>query len=216
MRLNKFLAQAGISSRRGADKLIEKGRVRIGDKIAKLGDKVNGKEKILLDNQEIKLKEDKEYIAIYKPVGVVSTAHDERGRQKIIDLVSSRKRLYPVGRLDLRSEGLMILTNDGDLALRLTHPRYHLEKEYEVTLDREIRNKRIKTGINKIVKQKKNKINILMFEGKKRQIREMCREAGFRVTKLKRIRIGSLKIGDLTPGESRHLTPQEILELKRL
>ena len=110
----------------------------------------------------------------------------------------------------------MLLTNDGDLSLKLTHPKYHLEKEYEVTLDRELNNKKIKTGINKINKREKNKINIIMYEGKKRQIREMCWEAGLRVKKLKRIRIGNLKIGDLTPGESRHLTPQEVSELKRL
>lgn len=216
MRLNKFLAKAGVASRRGADKIIENGRVSVEGKIARLGDKVSGKEKILVDGEKIKLKEEKEYIALYKPVGIVSTAHDERGRQKVLDLIKSEKRLYPVGRLDLLSEGLMLLTNDGDLALKLTHPKYHLEKEYEVTLDREIKNKKIKTGINKIIKRENNKINIIMYEGKKRQIREMCWEAGLRVKKLKRIRIGNLKIGDLTPGESRYLTPQEVLELKQL
>jgi len=216
MRLNKFLAEAGVASRRGADKIIENGRVSVEGKIAKLGDKVSGKEKILIDGEKIKLKEEKEYIALYKPVGIVSTAYDERGRQKVLDLVKSEKRLYPVGRLDLLSEGLMLLTNDGDLSLKLTHPKYHLEKEYEVTLDRELNNKKIKTGINKINKREKNKINIIMYEGKKRQIREMCWEAGLRVKTLKRIRIGNLKIGDLTPGESRHLTPQEISDLKRL
>lgn len=216
MRLNKFLAEAGITSRRGADKLIEKGRVSVEGKIAILGDKVNGKEKITVDGEEVKLTETKEYILLYKPAGIISTASDERGRQKVVDLVKSKNRLFPVGRLDLPSEGLMLLTNDGDLALKLTHPKYHLEKEYEVTLDREIKNNKIKTGINKIIRREKNKINIIMYEGKKRQIREMCWEAGLRVKKLKRIRIGNLKIGDLIPGESRHLTPQEILELKRL
>jgi len=216
MRLNKFLAKAGIASRRGADKIIENGRVSINGKIAILGDKVSGKEKILIDSEEVKLTETKEYILIYKPAGIISTASDERGRQKVVDLIKSKNRLFPVGRLDLLSEGLMLLTNDGDLALKLTHPKYHLEKEYEVTLDRELNNKKIKTGINKIIKREKNIINIIMYEGKKRQIREMCWEAGLRVKKLKRIRIGNLKIGDLTPGESRHLTPQEVLELKRL
>jgi len=216
MRLNKFLAKAGIASRRGADKIIENGRVSINGKIAILGEKVSGKEKILIDGEEVKLTETKEYILIYKPAGIISTASDERGRQKVVDLIKSKNRLFPVGRLDLLSEGLMLLTNDGDLALKLTHPKYHLEKEYEVTLDRELNNKKIKTGINKIIKREKNIINIIMYEGKKRQIREMCWEAGLRVKKLKRIRIGNLKIGDLTPGESRHLTPQEVLELKRL
>jgi len=216
MRLNKFLAKAGIASRRGADKLISNEMVSVDGKIAKLGDKVNGGEKILVREQEVKAKENKEYIMLYKPVGIISTASDERGRQKVIDLVKSKNRLFPVGRLDINSEGLILLTNDGDLALKLTHPKYHLEKEYEVVLDREIKNNKIKLGINKIIKIEKNKINIIMYEGKKRQIREMCWEAGLRVKTLKRIRIGNLKIGDLTPGESRHLTPQEISDLKRL
>lgn len=216
MRLNKFLANAGIASRRGADKLIEKGRIKINGATAKLGDKVTGKEIILFDGAEIKSIENKEYFMLYKPVGIVSTASDERGRQKVIDLVKSKNRLYPVGRLDINSEGLILLTNDGDLALKLTHPKFHLEKEYEVVLDREIKNNKIKIGINKIIKIEKNKINIIMYEGKKRQIREMCWEAGLRVKTLKRIRIGNLKIGDLTPGESRHLTPQEVSDLKRL
>ena len=216
MRLNKFLAEAGISSRRGADKLIEEGRIKINGVFAKLGDKVTGKETILFDDTEIKSRENKEYIMLYKPAGIVSTASDDRGRQKVVDFVKSNNRLYPVGRLDLNSEGLILLTNDGDLALKLTHPKFHLEKEYEVTLDREIKNKKIKTGINKIIKRENNKINIIMYEGKKRQIREMCWEAGLRVKKLKRIRIGNLKIGDLTPGESRYLTPQEVLGLKQL
>jgi len=216
MRLNKFLAEAGISSRRGADKLIEEGMIKINGVFAKLGDKVTGKETILFDDTEIKSRENKEYIMLYKPAGIVSTASDDRGRQKVVDFVKSNNRLYPVGRLDLNSEGLILLTNDGDLALKLTHPKFHLEKEYEVTLDREIKNKNIKTGINKIIKREKNKINIIMFEGKKRQIREMCWEAGLRVKTLKRIRIGNLKIGDLTPGESRYLTPQEVSELKQL
>ena len=216
MRLNKFLAKAGIASRRGADKLIEEGRIKIDGATAKLGDKVTEKEVILFDGTEIKSVEDKEYIMLYKPVGIISTSSDERGRQKVVDLVKSKNRLFPVGRLDINSEGLILLTNDGDLALKLTHPKYHLEKEYEVILDREIKNNKIKLGINKIIKIERNKINIIMYEGKKRQIREMCWEAGLRVKKLKRIRIGNLKIGDLTPGESRHLTPQEISDLKRL
>ncbi len=216
MRLNKFLAGAGIASRRGADKLIDLGKVEVDGKTAKLGDKVRGNEKILVNDQEIKSAEDKEYIMLYKPMGIVSTAKDERGRQKVVDLVKSKNRLYPVGRLDINSEGLILLTNDGDLALKLTHPKFHLEKEYEVVLDREIRNNKIKLGINKIVRIEKNKINIIMFEGKKRQIREMCWKAGLRVKILKRIRIGNLKIGDLNPGQSRHLTAQEVSELKQL
>jgi len=216
MRLNKFLARAGVSSRRGADMLIEEGRVRVNGKIAKLGDKIGGKEKILVNGQEIKNAEFREYIMLYKPIGIVSTSRDERGRQKVVDLVKSNNRLYPIGRLDKDSEGLIILSNDGDLALRLTHPRYHLEKEYEVETDRNINKAKINTGINRISKVSKNKMNIVMYEGKKRQIRNMCWEAGLRVKNLKRIRIGSLSLDKLKPGEYRNLTPREIKELKQL
>ncbi len=216
MRLNKFLAQAGMASRRGADRLIEQGLVTINGKIATLGEKVSGKEKILIENQNVKAVEEKEYIMLYKPVGIVSTASDEQDRQKVVDLVKSKNRLYPVGRLDMDSEGLIILTNDGDLALRLTHPKFHLEKEYEVTTDKSIEGRRINTGINKITKMRGNKMTILMYEGKKRQIRNMCWEVGLRVKILKRVRVGSVKLGDLQPGEYRNLTPREVVELKRL
>lgn len=216
MRLNKFLSQAGMASRRGADRLIEQGLVTVNGKVAKLGEKVSGKEKILINDQAIKSVEKKEYIMLYKPVGIVSTADDEQGRQKVIDLVKSKNRLYPVGRLDLDSEGLIILTNDGDLALRLTHPKFHLEKEYEVTTDKNIDDRNIDTGINKIIRANKNRMTIVMYEGKKRQIRNMCWEAGLRVRTLKRVRVGSVKLGELQPGEYRDLTPREVLELKRL
>lgn len=216
MRLNKFLSQTGVASRRGADRLIEQGLVTVNGKVAKLGEKVSGKEKILINDQIIKSVENKEYIMLYKPVGIVSTADDEKGRQKVVDLVKTNNRLYPVGRLDIDSEGLIILTNDGDLALRLTHPKFHMEKEYEVTTDKDISGRKIDTGINKIIRSTKNKMTIVMYEGKKRQIRNMCWKAGLRVKVLKRIRVGSLNLGNLLPGEYRDLTPREVLALKQL
>ncbi|MFA5025615.1 MAG: pseudouridine synthase [Candidatus Shapirobacteria bacterium] len=216
IRLNKFLAQAGMASRRGADRLIEQGLVTINGKVAKLGEKVSGKEKILIKDQAIKSVEKKEYLMLYKPVGIVSTADDEMGRQKVVDLVKTNNRLYPVGRLDVDSEGLIILTNDGDLALKLTHPKFHMEKEYEVTTDKDVAGRNINTGINKIIRSTKNRMVIVMYEGKKRQIRNMCWEAGLRVRVLKRVRVGSLNLGNLQPGEYRDLTPREVAELKRL
>jgi len=216
MRLNKFLAQSGVASRRGADRLIEQGLITVNGKVAKLGEKVSGKEKILIKDQVIKSTENKEYIMLYKPVGIVSTADDEKGRQKVVDLVKTNNRLYPVGRLDIDSEGLIILTNDGDLALKLTHPKFHMEKEYEVTTDKDIAGRRIETGINKIIRSTKNRMTIVMYEGKKRQIRNMCWEAGLRVKILKRVRIGSLNLGNLQPGEYRDLTPREVTILKQL
>jgi 23S rRNA pseudouridine2605 synthase len=212
-RLNKFLAESGMASRRGADKLILENKVLVNGKVAKLGDKVSERDRVVVNGQEINKAEEKEYFSVYKPVGYVSTANDEWGRPKVTDLVNSKNRLYPVGRLDKNSEGLMILTNDGELTLRLTHPRYHLEKEYEVETDRKIDFKKINTGQNKIIWRDGNKMKIIMYEGKKRQIRNMCWEAGLRVKKLKRVRMGKLVLGNMEAGEVRRLGQKEIKEL---
>lgn len=211
MRINKFLAGAGVASRRGADLLIRDGRVTINGKTAVLGDKVNGNEVIKVDQDRVGGEEKKEYWAVYKPRGVVSTASDEWGRNKVTDLAKSKARLYPVGRLDLDSEGLMILTNDGELALKLTHPKFHLEKEYEVETDRKIELNKINPGINKIKKVSGNKMWMIMYEGKKRQIRNICWQAGLRVKRLIRIRIGKLLLGDMSPGEIREISIREIV-----
>jgi len=216
MRLNKFLAQSGVASRRGADKIIAEGRVKINGIVAKLGDKVGARDKVFIDEKPIGRSEEKQYFAVYKPVGYISTVSDEFGRKNVLQLVKSKNRLYPVGRLDIDSEGLMILTNDGDLTLKLTHPRFHLEKEYEVTCDREINVKKINTGANKIIWYRKNEMRIVMYEGKKRQIRKMCWLAGLRVIKLKRIRIGKLFLGNLNPGEYKELTPRDVKELSQI
>jgi len=216
MRLNKFLAQSGAASRRGADKIIAEGRVKINGIVAKLGDQVGARDKVFIDEKPIGRSEEKQYFAVYKPVGYISTVSDEFGRKNVLQLVKSKNRLYPVGRLDIDSEGLMILTNDGDLTLKLTHPRFHLEKEYEVTCDREINVKKINTGANKIIWYRKNEMRIVMYEGKKRQIRKMCWLAGLRVIKLKRIRIGKLFLGNLNPGEYKELTPRDVKELSQI
>lgn len=216
MRLNKFLAQSGVASRRGADKIIAEGRVKINGIVAKLGDQVGARDKVFIDEKPIGRSEEKQYFAVYKPVGYISTVSDEFGRKNVLQLVKSKNRLYPVGILDIDSEGLMILTNDGDLTLKLTHPRFHLEKEYEVTCDREINVKKINTGANKIIWYRKNEMRIVMYEGKKRQIRKMCWLAGLRVIKLKRIRIGKLFLGNLNPGEYKELTPRDVKELSQI
>ena len=210
IRINKLLAAAGVASRRMSDRLIADGRITVNGKIAVLGDKVEGKEEVRVDGEIIGNVEEKECWAVYKPRGVVSTSSDEWGRSKVTDLAKSIKRLYPVGRLDLDSEGLMILTNDGDLALKLTHPKFHLEKEYEVEADRKIEASKIDPGINRIKKVSGNKMWIIMYEGKKRQIRSMCWQAGLRVKKLTRIRIGKLQLQNLVPGEARKISIGEI------
>jgi len=136
MRLNKYLSSIGFSSRRDADKLITAGRIRVNQAIAVLGDQVNpGVDQVFADDQLIKNNQSsKYYFALNKPLGVVSTTRDTHHRQTVIDLVPSPVKLFPVGRLDINSSGLIILTNDGDLALRLTHPRYHLSKTYLVKI----------------------------------------------------------------------------------
>jgi len=211
IRLNKYLAQAGIASRRAADYLISDGRVTVNGVIASVGQKLNGDENVSVEGKPVGKSEKKEYYAVYKPIGIVSTASDEFGRENVTDLIKSEKRLYPIGRLDRESEGLMILTNDGDLALKLTHPRYHLEKEYEVMVDKNIEPGRLKVGINKIIKSRNNMMWIVMYEGKKRQIREICWEAGYRVRRLARVRIGKLTLGELEPGQFKKIQVKDII-----
>lgn len=211
IRLNKYLAQAGIASRRASDYLIAEGHVLVNGSVATVGMKLNGDENVIVDGKPVGKQETKEYFAVYKPIGLVSTASDEFGREKVTDLIKTNKRLYPIGRLDRESEGLMILTNDGDLALKLTHPKYHLEKEYEVTIDKNIEPARLNVGINRVIKSRNNMFWIVMYEGKKRQIREICWEAGYRVRRLARVRIGKLTLGDLEPGQFKRIQVKDII-----
>ena len=211
IRLNKYLAQVGVASRRASDYLISEGHVLVDGVVATVGMKLNGNENVIVDGKPVGKKETKEYFAIYKPIGLVSTASDEFGRETVMTLIKTDKRLYPIGRLDKDSEGLMILTNDGDLALKLTHPKFHLEKEYEVTVDKNIEPKRLNVGINKIIKSRNNMFWIVMYEGKKRQIREICWEAGYRVRRLARVRIGKLTLGELEPGQYKKIQIRDII-----
>lgn len=211
IRLNKYLAQAGVASRRASDYLIAEGHVLVDGVVATVGIKLNGNENVIVDGKPVGKQEKKEYFAVYKPIGLVSTVSDEFGREKVTDLIKTNKRLYPIGRLDRESEGLIILTNDGDLALKLTHPKYHLEKEYEVTIDKNIEPARLNVGINKIIKSRNNMFWIVMYEGKKRQIREICWEAGYRVRRLARVRIGKLTLGNLEPGKFKRIQVKDII-----
>jgi 23S rRNA pseudouridine2605 synthase len=211
IRLNKYLAQAGVASRRASDYLISEGHVKVNGVVATLGAKIDEADNVIVDGKPIGKQEKKEYFAVYKPIGLVSTTSDEFGREKVTDLIKTKKRLYPIGRLDRESEGLMILTNDGDLALKLTHPKYHLEKEYEVMIDKNIEPARLNVGINKIIKSQNNMFWIVMYEGKKRQIREICWEAGYRVRRLARVRIGKLTLGNLEPGQFKRIQVKDII-----
>jgi pseudouridine synthase len=234
MRLNKYLAKAGIASRRAADNLIETGRVSINDSVVtKLGTIVDEySDKVVFDGKVITLPKEFVYIIINKPIGYLVTCHDSFNRPIILDLIGRYRNIVrPVGRLDLNSTGLLLLTNDGELAFRLTHPRYKIDKQYKVQCagiitDEEI--EKLKTGIEleegitspadvKIVLRKENitKLDIIIHEGRKRQIRRMCEKIGHKVIKLHRISIGPITIDKLHSGKYRNLTKEEIAGLKK-
>jgi 23S rRNA pseudouridine2605 synthase len=235
-RLQKVLAHAGVASRRASEVLIEQGRVTVNGKtITQLGVKVDPRRDVIsVDGQTIPNRVEKPiYVLLNKPSGILSTVRDDRGRKTVLDLVDLKERIYPVGRLDLKSEGLIFLTNDGDLAEKLTHPRYHLEKEYHVlvsgkpssqTLARwrrgevEVAGKPAATAIVERLKTEKANVwlKVVLTEGRKRQIREVAKALGHPVKRLERVRMGPLKLGRLKPGQWRHLTPAEIQRLKNI
>lgn len=231
-RLQKILARAGFGSRRKCEELIAAGRVRVNGKVADLGAKADpAADRILLDNQPLLYPGDFVYIALYKPRGFVSTTAEELGRPTVLDLVPNTQRLFPVGRLDMDSEGLVLLTNDGDLTNRLTHPRYGHEKEYRVLVARHPDNEQLETWQRGVVLEdgfrtapaavrieshhgKGSWLRVILREGRKRQIREMGALTGLPVVRIIRIRIGSLYLGELKPREWRHLTAEEVAALK--
>jgi 23S rRNA pseudouridine2605 synthase len=231
-RLQKILAQAGYGSRRSCEELITGGRVRVNGHVAELGSKADpSKDKITLDGKPISAREKLTYIAMYKPRNVISSVEDEVGRRTVRDLIPESGHLYPVGRLDWDSEGLILMTNDGDLTNKLTHPRYGHQKEYRVLLARQPDPQQMQTWRRGIVLPDGEKtaaadvyvegragkgawLRVTMGEGKKRQIRETGSTLGLPVVRIVRIRIGTLHLGSLKPGEWRHLTDREVDELK--
>lgn len=232
VRLQKLLAQAGYGSRRKCETLIASGRVFVNGKRAHLGQKADPeRDRIEIEGIEIELASPI-YIKLNKPKGVISSTTDElnQGRMTIMDLVPVSEHLYPVGRLDKQSEGLMLLTNDGALTHRLTHPRFQHEKVYEVILDGKVSAEALKQWQRGIFLEgrktapasidvleqlpDRTKLLVRLREGRKRQIRKIAAQLGFPVKRLRRIQIGPLKLGDLDPGEWRHLTNQEIEALK--
>lgn len=233
-RVQKLLAQAGYGSRRSCEKFIEAGRVFVNGKKIKLGDKADPDvDEIRLDDNIIKLVVEKIYIAINKPRGVLSSTANIQGLQNITDLVPNGKGLHPVGRLDLDSEGLILLTNDGDMSNKLTHPRYQHEKEYRVLVARHPDKKQLdtwrrggviledgfKTSAVEVNFEKKHGkgtwLRVIMTEGHKRQIRETARLLGLPIAKLIRVRIATLHLGSLKSKQFRDLTNAEISSLKK-
>lgn len=233
-RLQKILAQAGYGSRRACEDFISAGRVRVNGQLAILGQKADPSiDKITVDGRPIAAAELLTYIALYKPRNVLSTVESERGddRQTVRDLVDAPGHLYPVGRLDFESEGLVLMTNDGELTNQLTHPRYGHEKEYRVLLAKRPDPDQLEAWRRGVVLEDGYKtapvdvrfetaqgkgawVRVIMGEGRKRQIRETCKQLGLPIVRILRIRIGTLRVGNLKPRQWRHLTMQEVDELK--
>lgn len=230
LRVQKYMAQAGIGSRRQCEDLIRQGRVSVNGYAAELGQKVRPASDIVrLDGEPIGSREKLVYIALHKPRGVISSLRAERGHRTVVDLVDVKAKLYPVGRLDLDSEGLVLLTNDGELAHRLSHPRYRHEKEYRVRMDRQPSQEQLsrwrsgldlpevgRTSAARVTPEagKPGWVRVVMREGKKRQIRVTASFLGLEVRRLIRTRISSLELGALAPGEWRQLSGEEARRLR--
>jgi len=231
-RLQKVIANSGYCSRRKAEELIKNGKVMVnGKKIEELGFKVDGNDIITVENKILK-KENKEYILLYKPRGVVTTTSDEKGRKTVLDLIETNKRLYPVGRLDYDTSGLLLLTNDGELTNILIHPKNEIDKVYiakingimngfEIkTLEKGVLIDGKKTAPCKVKVRKKEKdssiIELTIHEGKNHQVKKMFETIGFKVLKLKREKLAFLNLSGLKPGEYRYLSIKEVKMLYSL
>lgn len=235
IRLQKFISTAGIMSRRAAEKEIEAGRIKVNGQTAELGQKIiPGKDRVTYKGQSIEIKQNdrKVYIMLNKPRGYVTTLSDDKSRKCVAELVEDvGTRVYPVGRLDMDSEGLLLLTNDGDLANKLMHPRHRIPKIYHVKVKGEITSEQLK-ALGKpmiiddyeilpvacdIVTRKDNYtvIRMELYEGRNRQIRKMCEQTELEITKLQRVAIGNIKLGDIPPGNWRNLTKSQVEYLKK-
>lgn len=232
-RLQKILARAGLGSRRTCELLISAGRVRVNEQIAVLGAKADPTaDTITVDGRPISAPEALVYVALYKPRGTLSTVTASEARPTVRHLVSVPGRLYPVGRLDVDSEGLILLTNDGELTNRLTHPRYEHEKEYHVLVARHPDEEQLNAWRRGVVLEDGHRtapaqvfvkslagkgawLRVILKEGRKRQIREMGKQTGLPVVRILRVRIGGLLLGNLKPRQWRYLTAREVKELTK-
>jgi 23S rRNA pseudouridine2605 synthase len=227
MRLAKHLAHAGVASRRAAEAMIAEGRVTVdGETVTDPARAVTGSEAIAVDGTVLGRAPRRVVYAVHKPVGVVSTARDTHGRRTVVDLVPSAQRLYPVGRLDADTTGLILLTNDGDLAHTLTHPRFEVPRTYRARVEgrpgeRALRALREgvelddgRTAPARVRLVGPHELELTIHEGRKRQVRRMCEAVGHRVVALRRIAFGPLRLGDLGAGRHRRLTAAEVERLR--
>ena len=228
IRINKYLSEVGFCSRREADRLLEEGRITINGRVPELGTKVSDEDEIFVDGKTIKkVEEEFVYIAFNKPVGIVCTTDTKREKNNIVDYINHPKRIFPIGRLDKPSEGLILLTSDGDIVNKILRARNNHEKEYYVRVNKPITEKfleKMRNGVpildtvtKKCEVEKIDTMNfrIVLTQGLNRQIRRMCEHLDYEVKKLKRIRIMNIKL-DLPVGKWRDLTPQEMNELNGL
>ena len=231
IRLQKYLSECGVASRRKAEDLIAAGKVKVNGKPASIGDKIDpGRDTVVVAGKKIKKSKKNTYIMLHKPRGFITTLSDEMGRKCVAQLVEDvGTRVYPVGRLDRDSEGLLLLTDDGEFANALTHPTHHVPKTYRVTIRPTITEEQITaltTGIEidgrmtmpsevRVLEKKEGRvvIEIIIYEGRNRQIRKMCDALGLEVARLKRTQIGSVKLGMLKQGDWRNLTDEEVHKL---
>jgi 23S rRNA pseudouridine2605 synthase len=232
IRLNKFLSSAGIASRRKADDLIQSGSVTVnGKRVSELGSKINpSTDRVSVDGKQVAYIDDPVYIVLNKPKDCITTTDDERGRRTVLDLVHVKARVYPVGRLDRDTTGVLLLTNDGELANRLMHPRYEVKKAYEVELDKSLSveaHGRLQGGVSIdgektapaevyiLPGSRRKRVGVVIHEGRNRQVRKMLEVLGYNVLKLHRVADGPITADGLARGEWRHLTKREIASLKR-
>ena len=230
-RLQKILSARGVCSRRKAEELIQAGRVRCNGTVAALGDTADPDvDEILVDGKPLPTPKEYVYIMLNKPRGYVTTLSDEKGRPNAAQLIDCGTRVYPIGRLDMDSEGLLLFTNDGDFANRLMHPRHEVDKTYRVLVEgfTEANLEKLKKPIEldgyvirtpgvKLLRTRDRgqaQLLVTIHEGRNRQVRRMCAAAGMNVLRLQRISEGKVKLGNLEPGKWRHLTPAELAELK--
>ena len=229
-RLQKYLAQCGIASRRKCEEYILQGKVKVNDEVVtQLGFKIKDKDIVKFNNKVVRIEKNKVYIMLNKPLGYVTTLKDEQGRKTVKNLVKTKERVVPVGRLDMYTSGLLLLTNDGDFVYELTHPKHEVTKTYEVCIDGDITEEEINILINpmnidgyvtkgakvNIIEKLKNKtkLTIQISEGRNRQVRKMIEQINHKVMYLKRIAIGNLKMENIPLGKWRFLSKSDIRKI---